>query len=221
VTGAAAISGRRGVVGVLAGALALLAGVVSGPQAWAEGEATSERRNFLSLGVGPAFDHESRTFSGGSPGASYTGWGPVLDVAVGRRVRPRLVIAGDLQLAMIVNRTESYLGGAYSIPLTDTLHLLDSLSAIADYTSWRRPSLHAGGGIGLVVATEIDTRMGSTATNLGFALSAHAGWERRLRRGWSVGVLARLTFYGFGCQTPTPASSSVGLLPVVLLTFSR
>jgi hypothetical protein len=203
----------------LAGTIATTAVVLSGPGAAAEGEATSESRTSLSLGVGPAFDYESRTFSGGSPGASYTGWGPALDVAVGRRVRPRLVIAGDLQLAMIVNRTESYLGGSY--PLTDTLHFLDSLSAIADYTPWRRPSLHAGGGIGLLAATEVDTHMGSTATNLGFALSAHVGYQRRLRRGWSAGVLARLTFYGFGSQTPTPASSSVGLLPVVLLTFTR
>jgi hypothetical protein len=201
------------------GALAMTAVVLSGPRARAEAESPGERRDFLSLGVGPTFNYESRSFSGGSPGASYTGWGPALEVAVGRRVRPRLVIAGDLQLAMIVNRTESYLGGSY--PLTETLHFLDSLSGIADYTSWHRPSLHAGGGIGLLVATEVDTHMGSTATNLGFALSAHAGWQRRLRRGWSVGVLARLTFYGFGSQTPTPASSSVGLLPVLLLTFTR
>jgi hypothetical protein len=200
-------------------ALALGAAAFGASSACAAGEPAAERPTFLSLGVGPAFNHESRSFSGGSAGASYTGWGPVLDVAVGRRVRPRLVLAGDLQLAMIVNRTESYLGASY--PLSDTLHFLDGLSGIADYTSWRHPSVHVGGGIGLLVATEVDTHMGSTATNLGFALSAHAGYQRRLRRGWSVGVVARLTFYGFGSQTPTPASSSVGLLPVVLLTFTR
>jgi hypothetical protein len=201
------------------GALAMAAVVLAGSRARAEGDGTGERRDFLSLGVGPTFDYESRSFSGGSAGASYTGWGPALDVAVGRRVRPRLVIAGDLQLAMIVDRTESYLGGSY--PLSETLHFLDSLSAIADYTLWRLPQLHFGGGMGLLVVTQVDTHMGSTDTNLGFALSAHAGWQRRLRRGWSVGVLGRLTFYGFGSQTPTPASSSVGLLPVVLLTFTR
>ena len=104
----------------------------------------------------------------------------MLDLAVGRRVRPRLVIAGDLQLATVVNRTESYLGGSY--PLTDTLHLLDSLSAIADYTPWRHPRFHGGAVSVSWSTTDVDTHMGSTATNLGFALSVHAGYRRPLAR---------------------------------------
>ena len=120
---------------------------------------------------------------------------------------------------MIVDRTESYLGGSY--PLSETLHFLDSLSGIADYTLWRHPRFHVGGGIGLLVVTQVDAHMGSIATDLGFALSVHAGWERPLRRGWSVGVMGRLTYYGFGSETPAPAASSVGVLPVLLLTFSR
>ena len=201
------------------GALAIAAAALSGPQARAEGEATNEPRLYLRLAVGPAFNYESWSPSGGSPGASYTGWAPALDVAVGRRVRPRLVIAGDLQLATVVNRTESYLGGSY--PLTDTLHFLDSLSAIADYTLWRHPRLHGGGGLGLLVTNDVDTHMGSAATNLGFALSVHAGYRRRLARAWSIGVMGRLTFYGFGSQTPPPSASSIGFLPVLLLTFTR
>lgn len=193
--------------------------LLGGRQTRAEDDALNERRLFLRLAVGPGFDYESWSPTGGSPGASYTGWAPVLDVAVGRRVRPRLVIAGDLQLAPVVNRTESYLGGSY--PLTDTLHFLDSASAIADYTFWRHPRLYVGGGVGLLVATEVDTHMGSTATNLGFALSVEGGYRRHLARDWSVGVMGRLTFYGFGSQMPPPASASVGLLPVVLVTFNR
>jgi hypothetical protein len=215
VTGALAVLDRRCVLG----ALAIAAAVLSGPQAQAEGEAPNEPRLYLRLAVGPAFNYESWSPSGGSPGASYTGWAPALDVAVGRRVRPRLVIAGDLQLATVVNRTESYLGGSY--PLTDTLHFLDSLSAIADYTPWRHPRLHGGGGLGLLVTTDVDTHMGSVATNLGFALSVHAGYRRRLARAWSIGVMGRLTFYGFGSQTPPPSASSIGVLPVLLLTFTR
>lgn len=202
-----------------AGTLAALAVVLSGARAHAEGEAAGEPRLYLSLGAGPAFNYESRSFSGGSPGASYTGWAPVVDVTVGQRVRPRLVIAGELQLAAVVNRTESYLGG--SIPLSDTLNFLNSLSGIADYTLWRYPRLHVGGGIGLLVTTIVDTEMGSTGTDLGFALSIHGGYRWPLRRLWSIGVTARLTFYGVGSQTPSPASSSVGLLPVLLLTFTR
>lgn len=199
--------------------LAVAAALTATLSARAEGEAGSAPRLFLRVGTGPAFDYESWSPSGGSPGASYTGWAPALDVAVGRRLRPRLVIAGDLQLAAVINRTESYLGGSYT--LSDTLHLLDSLSAIADYTLWRYPRVHLGGGIGLLVATTVDTHMGSAGTDLGFALSVHAGWERPLRRGWSIGVMGRLTLYGFGSETPPPASSSIGLLPVVLLTFAR
>jgi hypothetical protein len=201
------------------GALALATVVVSGPQAHAEGEARNEPRLFLRLAAGPAFNYESWSPSGGSPGASYTGWAPVLDVAAGRRVRPRLIIAGDLQLAAAVNRTESYLGGSY--PLTDTLHFLDSFSAIADYTLWRHPQFHGGGGLGFVVTTDVDTHMGSTATNLGFAASVHAGYRRPLAGAWLIGVMGRLTFYRFGSKTPPPPASSIGFLPALLLTFTR
>ena len=215
MTGALAILDRQCVLG----ALAIAAVALSGPQAQADGEAPNEPRLYVRLATGPAFNHESWSPSGGSPGASYTGWAPVLDLAVGGRVRPRLVIAGDLQLATVVNRTESYLGGSYQ--LTDTLHLLDSLSAIADYTPWRHPRFHGGGGLGLLVTTDVDTHMGSTATNLGFALSVHAGYRRPLARAWTIGVMGRLTFYGFGSQTPPPSASSIGFLPVLLLTFTR
>jgi hypothetical protein len=209
------ISSRRWV----AGTLAIFTVVLPVSRAHAEGEAAGEPRVYLSLGAGPAFNYESRSFAGGSPGASYTGWAPVIDVMVGRPVRPRLVIAGELELAAVVNRTESYLGA--STPLPDTLHFLNSLSGIADYALWRYPRLHVGGGLGLLVTTIVDTEMGSTGTDLGFALSIHAGYQRPLRRRWSIGVMGRLTFYGFGSQTPAPGSSSVGLLPVLLLTFTR
>jgi hypothetical protein len=201
------------------GALVMAAVALSGPPARAEGDARDEPPLFLRLAIGPAFNYESWSPSGGSPGASYTGWAPALDVAVGRRVRPRLVIAGDLQLAAVFDRTESYLGGSYQ--LKDTLHLLDSLSAIADYTLWRHPQFHGGGGLGLLVTTQVDTHMGGPATNLGFTLSVHAGYRRRLAGNWSIGVMGRVTFYGFGSQTPPPAASSLGFLPALLLTFTR
>ncbi|HEY6476623.1 MAG TPA: hypothetical protein VI456_08560 [Polyangia bacterium] len=168
--------------------------------------------------MGPAFDYESWSPEGGSPGASYTGWGPALEVAVGRQVRRGLVLAVDLQLAMVVNRKERYLGGSY--PLTDTLHFVDALGPSVDYTPWS-PRFHLGGGAGLAAATDVDTHMGSTATHLGFALSVHAGYRWHLARAWAIGVMGRLTLYGFASDTPAPPASSIGLLPVVLLTFTR
>jgi hypothetical protein len=199
--------------------LSVVAAVLVGQQARAEGEAPSKPRLFLRLAIGPAFNYESWSPQGGYAGASYTGWAPVLDVAIGRQVRPRLVLAGELQLAPVVNRTENAFGGSY--PLTDTLHLVDSLGAILDYTPWRHPRLHFGGGAGVLVVTEMDTNSGSTATHLGFALSGHAGYRRHLAGAWSIGVMGRLTLYRFSSDTPAPPSSSLGLLPVLLLTFTR
>lgn len=137
---------------VVVATLLLTGALFSGRQALAEGEVPNEPRLFLRLATGPAFNYESWSPSGPNAGASFTGWAPVLEVAVGRRVRPRLVIAGDLQLAAVVNRTESYLGGSY--PLAGTLHFLDTLTAIADYTLWRHPRFHGGGGIGLLIVTD-------------------------------------------------------------------
>jgi hypothetical protein len=49
-------------------------------------------------------------------------------------------------------------------------------------------------------------------------------WEEDGRsawsHGWSIGGMGRLTFYRFGSDTP-PAASSVGILPTLLLTFTR
>jgi hypothetical protein len=199
--------------------LSVAAAVLGGRQARAEGDVPTEPRLFLRLAVGPAFGYESWSPDGGGPGASYTGWAPALEIAVGRQVRRGLVLAGELQLAMIVNRTESYLGGSY--PLTDTLHFVDVLGPIVDYTLWSRPWFHVGGGAGLAAATDVDAHMGSTATHFGFALSVHAGYCRHLARAWSIGVMGRLTLYGFESDTPAPPASSVGFLPVLLLTFTR
>jgi hypothetical protein len=215
VTGKAKRRDRRW---LLVGTLVIATTLGGGRRARAEGDVPNEPRLFLRLATGPAFTYENWSPDGGSPGASYTGWAPVVDVAVGRRVRRRLVIAGDLQLAGVVNRTESYLGGSY--PLVDTLHFIDTLSVIADYTLWRYPLLHVGGGLGLMAATDVDTHMGSTTTDWGFALSAHAGYSRRLGRGWSIGGMGRLTFYRFGSDTP-PTATSVGILPTLLLSFTR
>jgi hypothetical protein len=199
--------------------LAIAAALAAGSPARADDLAPTEPRLFLRLAAGPGFGYESWTPEGGSAGASSTGWAPVLDVAVGRRVRPRLVVAGELQLAAIVDRTESYRGGSY--PLVDTLHFVDTLSAIADYTLWRYPRLHAGGGVGLMAMTAVDGHMGSTATSWGFALGAHAGYRRPLSHTWSIGVMGRVICYRFASDTPRPSATSTGVLPSLLLTFTR
>ena len=86
---------RRRSCGFVVAALSLAGALLSGRQGLAESEGPDEPRLFLRLATGPAFNHESWSPSGPSAGASYTGWAPVLAVAVGGRVRPRLVIAGE------------------------------------------------------------------------------------------------------------------------------
>ncbi len=209
-----ALPNKLGIVAAI-----VTAAVCVGRTAGAADEGPGESRLFLRLAIGPAFDHESWSPGGGSAGASYAGWGPALDVAVGRQVRRGLIIAADLQLATIVDRTESYLGGSY--PLSETLHLVDTVGALLDYSPWSHPRIHFGGGLGLMAETDIDTHMGSTETNWGWAVSAHAGFRRHLARNWSVGVMGRLTLYRFGSDTPPPSSTSLGLLPVLFVTFTR
>ena len=196
-------------------ALALLA---AGP-ARGDVEPPAERVLFTRFAAGVAFDHESWHPDGGSPGATYAGWGPALDVAVGRRIRRGLAVAGNLQLAAAVDRSERTLGT--SVALSETLHLANTLGALADYTPGARPWLHLGGGLGIIAVTDIDTNRGASATTWGWAAAIHAGVERRLSARWAFGLLARLTIYRFGADTPPPSSTSIGLLPTLLVTVSR
>ena len=90
----------------------------------AETPPAPERRLFLRLGLGPAFSYESYRPQAPVPGGSYFGFGPALDVAVGWRIVPGLVVGGALQSAGILNRDERYLGHSY--PLSESLHLVDT-----------------------------------------------------------------------------------------------
>jgi hypothetical protein len=192
---------------------------LSGRGARAEGEPSGDGRLFVRLAVGPAFTYERWHPTGGSPGATYIGWGPTLDLAIGRRLGPGWRVAGDLQLAGIIDRDEGYLGGSY--PLQNTLFLLETASVLADYTPRSHPRFDFGGALGVLAATEIDTQAGSTATDWGWAASFHVGVRRALSAKWSLGLMGRLTVYRFGSDLPAPTSTATGLLPVLLVTFTR
>jgi hypothetical protein len=134
-------------------------------------------------------------------------------------VAPGWLVAGDLQLTGIINRDESYLGGSYT--LQNTLFLLDTASVLVDYTPRSHPRFDFGATIGVVAATEIDTLAGSTATDWGWAGSLQIGVRRPLSAKWSLGLMGRLTVYRFGSDLPGPTSAATGLLPVLLVTFTR
>jgi hypothetical protein len=204
-------------------AAALAAAVcLFGRSAAADPDAPVDRAPYLRLSLGPAFAYESWSPTGGAAGASYTGWGPALDVAIGRAVAPGLVVAGDLQVTGIVNRTESYLGTSYD--LSETLHLLSTLGGLVVFTPRRRPLLRFGAGLGLLLATDVDTHMGGDQTSLGLAAFVEGGVERPLSGRWArwrIGGLARLTLYHFWTDAPPPDSTSTGLAPMLLVSFVR
>jgi hypothetical protein len=173
---------------------------------------------FLRLATGVSYLHESWHSSGGTADAVHTGWGPALEVAVGKHFRPGLVLGGSLQLTGIINRDETTRGMTF--PLDDTVHFVDTLAALVDYYPNPRRGLHAGGTLGIAAITELDTHMGGTQTSIAPAASLHAGYERFVSRRWSAGGIARLAFHHYGTDSPTTAATSNGLLASLLLAFT-
>jgi hypothetical protein len=176
-------------------------------------------RVFLRLGAGLAFVYESWSPDGPSPGSSATGWGPALVVTAGARVRPGLVIAGDLQLAGIINRTESYLGMSYD--LVDTIHFVDTLGALLDWAPAKHPRLHLGVGLALAAVTDLDTDLGGVQTAYGVAIPLEAGYERAISARWAVGFTLRVTSYRVYADAPPPPSTSTGALFTFVVDFTR
>jgi hypothetical protein len=170
------------------------------------------------IAVGPAALHESWHPSGGTADSVHTGWGPALDVAVGKFVRPRLVLGANLQLTGIINRDETTGGTTY--PLDDTIHFVDALTALIDFYPDPSRGLHAGGALGITAITELDTHMGGTQTSFGPIAALHVGYERFISKRWSAGGLFRLSFHHYGTDTPPPDASSNGFLASVLAGFT-
>jgi hypothetical protein len=199
-------------IGIIGPILCVAAG------ARAEDAGRVHQGHLLRVATGVAYLRESWTPSGGSADAVHTGWGPALEVTVGKFVRPRLVLAGSLQLAGIIDRDETTLGTTYA--LEDTVHFVDTLSALADFYPDPLRGLHFGGSLGLAGITELDTHMGGTQTSFGFAAALHAGYERFISKRWSAGGLARLAFHHYATDTPPPDASTNGLLASLLLAFT-
>jgi hypothetical protein len=200
-------------------AAAIAAAVVSGPLiARAESDGAAHQGLLVRVAAGPAYLHESWSSSDGGAGAVHTGWGPALDVTVAKFVRPRIAVGGSLQAAGIFNRDETTLGMTYT--LDDTIHFVDTLAGLIDVYPDPARGLHAGGALGIVGVTEVDTHMGSTQTSFGFTGALHVGWERFVSRRGSAGGMLRLSFFHYGSDTPPPAASSNGLLASVLVAFT-
>jgi hypothetical protein len=168
------------------------------------------------IAAGPAYLHES--WSAATGDAVHTGWGPALDLTVGKFVRPRLVLAGSIQATAIIDRDETTLGATYA--LDDTIHFVDTLAALVDFYPDPTRGMHAGGALGVAFVTEVDTHMGGSQTSWGPVAALHVGWERFVSRRWSAGGMFRLSLYHYGTDTPPPDASSNGVLATLLLAFT-
>ena len=176
-----------------------------------------EGERIVRFAAGPTYLHESWHATDGSGDAVHKGWGPALDISIGEFVQPRLVLAGSLHLAGIINRDETTDGVTY--PLDDTIHFVDAFLVLIDF--YPKPvGLHEGGGIGIAAITELDTHMGSAQTNFGLVAEAHVGYERLVSKRWSAGGVLRLSFFHYLSDTPRPASSSFGVLTTLMASFS-
>lgn len=209
---------RQGSRGTLALALFAGAAVASSLPARADDGGRVHQGRLIRIAAGPASVHESWHPSGDTGDAVHTGWGPALEVTVGEFVRPRLVVAGSLQLAGILNRDETTLGTTYT--LDDTVHLVDAVTALVDFYPDPSRGLHAGGALGIAVITEVDTHMGGSQTSWAPVAALHVGWERFVSRRWSAGGLLRLSFYRYATDTPPPDASTNGVLASLLLAFT-
>jgi hypothetical protein len=176
-------------------------------------------RPLVRVEVGPAFVYEAWTPDGANAGSSAAGFGPSIGVTVGASVRPRLVVAGDLQLSGIINRTESYLGSSYE--LVDTIHFVDTLGALVDWIPPKHPRLHLGAGLGLAAVTDLDTDLGGVQTAYGVAVPVQAGYERQISARWTAGFTLRVTAYRVYADAPPPPSSSTGALFTLGVAFTR
>src|SRR4029079_18344976 len=74
-------------------AVALALALSAAPAARAYGERMHQVR-LIGVAAVPAYLHESWHPSGGTGDAVHTGWGPALDVTVGKFLRPPLAVAG-------------------------------------------------------------------------------------------------------------------------------
>jgi hypothetical protein len=196
----------------LAAAIGFVAGV--GGAAWAEAPAPAGF--FLRLSPGAAYLHESWTPASGSPGAVFSGAGASLELSIGKRVRPRLVVGGRWQFVAVSDPNETYLGTTYAAAGTDRYR--DVVAVFADYYPSPRRGLHVGGGVGVVVASNLD-RECCFSTYWGGALAVRVGYDVFVSRRWSVGAVAQVEGYRYSSSDSGVSAASNGVLPTLALAL--
>jgi hypothetical protein len=192
--------------------------VTKAPSAPATAGKRSHDGFFLRLSLGAVYLHESWSPAGGSPGAEYGGGGTSLEAAIGKSVRPGLIVGGLWQFVAVTDPNESYLGTTYVVDAT--YRLLDVVAGFVDYYPRPRRGFHLGGSAGLLVASNIDRMYGALTTSWGAALSVRGGYDVFFSSRWSLGALAQLAGYRYATTEASVSSVSYGLLPTLALALT-
>ena len=148
--------------------------------------------------------------------AVFSGAGPSLELSIGKRVRPRLVVGGLWQF-VAVSDPPVVPGMTYVAPGTD--RFLNVVAAFADYYPSPRRGLHVGGSAGVLAASNIDGDC-CVRTHWGAALSVRVGYDVFFSRRWSVGALAQLEAYRYSSSEANVSSASNCLLPTLALALT-
>jgi hypothetical protein len=191
----------------------LVAGV--GGKAWAESPAPEGF--FLRLSPGVVYLHESWTPASGSPGAVFSGAGASLELAVGKRVRPRLVVGGLWQFVAVSDPTESYLGATYVAAGTDRFR--NVVAAFADWYPSARRGFHVGGGAGVVAASNLE-RHCCVSTSWGGVVAVRVGYDVFVSRRWALGAVAQVEAYRYSAGEAGVSAASNGVLPTVAVAVT-
>ena len=88
-------------------------------------------RLVLRVAVGASYLHERWDPHDGGPPAVTSGFGPSVEVAIGRRLSSRLVVGGAWQTMAVIDPEQTYLGTRYE--LTSVVKAIDALSVFGDY----------------------------------------------------------------------------------------
>jgi hypothetical protein len=201
---------------VLALAFTIVPGVARAAPDTAAG--TGGHKLTLRLATGVAYLHESWSPNDGNPGSVQHGWAPVLEVAVGRVLSPRLIVGGVWQIASVFSLTESFAGTDYHFQQVAKLSNL--VGAYAEDPRLPHLPIRVGIAVGAVASSFLDTAQAATETTWALAVSPYVGYDHQLSKRWAVGAIARVNVYrSLFSDTPSSATTT-GLLPSLLAAFT-
>ena len=147
----------------------------------------------------------------------FSGAGPSLELSVGKRVRPRLVVGGLWQFVAVSDPAESYRGTTYVAAGTDRFR--NVVAAFGDFYPSARRGLHVGGSVGVVVASNLERKC-CVSTDWGGVVAARIGYDVFFSRRWAVGAVAQVEAYRYSSGEAGVSAATNGVLPTVAVAVT-